>query len=346
VHSLGISGDLPTHGFITLVWFIFYGQKSEEMKNIITSQVVIAYTHCKHKAYLLLCTNKKGIPHGYISNLADEARKNREEYIRRIKLKTSEILSYSSERFKLGNSIIVGAHLEFDDLTAYSDVLTKIEETSSTNQTNYTPTLVVGTHKISKAQRLQLAFIGYVLSKCQNKKPASGKIIGVGNKAHTIKLNNLYNEIEVVINKLRTWTSSQKPESPPVILNKHCLSCPFQQKCETEAKEHDHLSLLRGMTEREITVQNKKGIFTVNQFSYTYRPRKRKKNKGKHNPKYHHSLKALAIRDHKIYIVQKPKVPLSETLIFLDVEGIPDRSFYYLKCRYRQRCQTNFGIRY
>ena len=297
---------------------------------MITSQVVIAYTQCKLKAYLLLCTNKKGIPHEYISSLADEARKNREEYIRRIKLTTSEVFSYPSERFKRGNSIIVGAHLEFDDLRAYSDVLTRLEETSSTNQPSYTPTLVVGTHNISKAQRLQLAFIGYVLSKCQNEKPASATIVGGGNKTHRIKLDNLYNEIEVVLNKLRTWTSSQKPESPPVILNKHCLSCPFQQECETGAKEHDHLSLLRGMTEREIKFQNKKGIFTVNQFSYTYRPRKRKKTKEKHYSKYHHSLKALAIRDHKIYIVQKPKVPLSGTLIFLDVEGIPDQSFYYL----------------
>ena len=38
----------------------------------------------------------------------------------------------------------------------------------------------------------------------------------------------------------------------------------------------------------------------------------------------------MAIRDDKIYVVEKPKVPWSGTLIFLDVEGVPDQDFYYL----------------
>jgi predicted RecB family nuclease len=55
-----------------------------------------------------------------------------------------------------------------------------------------------------------------------------------------------------------------------------------------------------------------------------------RKGKDSQPPKYSHSLKALAIRDDKIYVVEKPKVPWSGTLIFLDVEGVPDQDFYYL----------------
>ncbi|MEW6736498.1 MAG: TM0106 family RecB-like putative nuclease [Acidobacteriota bacterium] len=38
----------------------------------------------------------------------------------------------------------------------------------------------------------------------------------------------------------------------------------------------------------------------------------------------------MAIRNNQIYLVHKPEIKLSETLIFLDVEGIPDQNFYYL----------------
>ncbi|MBW4458036.1 MAG: TM0106 family RecB-like putative nuclease, partial [Nostoc indistinguendum CM1-VF10] len=39
---------------------------------------------------------------------------------------------------------------------------------------------------------------------------------------------------------------------------------------------------------------------------------------------------APAIRDNKIYVAKSPEISLSNNLIFLDVEGIPDQEFYYL----------------
>lgn len=46
--------------------------------------------------------------------------------------------------------------------------------------------------------------------------------------------------------------------------------------------------------------------------------------------KYHHSLKALAIREKKIHIVGNPELKIEGTPVYLDVEGLPDRGFYYL----------------
>jgi len=132
------------------------------------------------------------------------------------------------------------------------------------------------------------------------------------------------------VRKLRDWTAAQEPESPPVLLNRHCPLCPFHKECAAKAKEQDHVSLLKSMREKEMTAQNKKGIFTMTQLSYTYRPRRRRIGKDHQPPKYSHSLKALAIRDDKIYVVAKPHVPQSGTRIFLDVEGVPDQDFYYL----------------
>jgi predicted RecB family nuclease len=46
--------------------------------------------------------------------------------------------------------------------------------------------------------------------------------------------------------------------------------------------------------------------------------------------KYSHALKALAIREHKIYIAGKPNLNINGNLVFLDVEGNSSSDFYYL----------------
>ena len=46
--------------------------------------------------------------------------------------------------------------------------------------------------------------------------------------------------------------------------------------------------------------------------------------------KFHHSLRALAIRENKIHAVDLPDPKLDGTPVYLDVEGLPDRDFYYL----------------
>ena len=46
--------------------------------------------------------------------------------------------------------------------------------------------------------------------------------------------------------------------------------------------------------------------------------------------KYYHSLKALAFREKKIHIVGRPELKNESTPVYLDVEGLPDRDFYYL----------------
>src|SRR5207302_11037596 len=73
-----------------------------------------------------------------------------------------------------------------------------------------------------------------------------------------------------------------------------------------------------------------KGIFTITQLSYTFRPRRRPDRMRDKREKYHHSLKALAIRENKIHIVGNPELKIEGTPVYLDVEGLPDRDFYYL----------------
>lgn len=84
------------------------------------------------------------------------------------------------------------------------------------------------------------------------------------------------------------------------------------------------------MSEKERKKFISKGIFTVTQLSYTFRPRRRPKRLRDKHEKYHHSLKALAIREKKIHIVGSPAIKIEGTPVYLDVEGLPDIDFYYL----------------
>jgi predicted RecB family nuclease len=68
----------------------------------------------------------------------------------------------------------------------------------------------------------------------------------------------------------------------------------------------------------------------VTQLSYTFRPRRQPKRLHAKQEKYHHSLKALAIRENKIHIIGSPELMIEGTPTYLDVEGLPDSEFYYL----------------
>src|SRR4029453_8467343 len=90
--------------------------------------------------------------------------------------------------------------------------------------------------------------------------------------------------------------SGRFPSAPnfrtALILNRHCAECEFQARCRQKALEKDDLSLLGGMKEDERKEYNSRGIFTVTQLSYTFRPRRRPKKMRHKKEKYHHSLKA------------------------------------------------------
>ena len=111
-------------------------------------------------------------------------------------------------------------------------------------------------------------------------------------------------------------------------LTKHCKICEYSSYCYSKAIELDHLSLINKMTSKKIKHYENKGIFTVTQLSYLYRPRK--KRKGKETITHNIELQALAIRTNKIYVKQITEFKHNQVEIFIDIEGVPEYDFYYL----------------
>jgi predicted RecB family nuclease len=184
-------------------------------------------------------------------------------------------------------------------------------------------------NKLSKTDRLLVAFDAVGLSVALNCEVTHGKIVHGSNYAQLkIKTLDLMRDVRKIDGKIRALVTHSLP--PELILNRHCIECDFQSICRQKAIEKDDLSLLGGMTEKERKKLNSKGIFTITQLSYTFRPRRRSKKMLDKNEKYHHSLKALAIRENKIHIVGELELKVDGTPVYLDVEGIPDMDFYYL----------------
>src|SRR3954454_24947140 len=84
------------------------------------------------------------------------------------------------------------------------------------------------------------------------------------------------------------------------------------------------------MTQEEVLAQRKVGITSVIQSACTFRPKSIGLRRSKPLKRHLHALQALAVRDKKVYVVRAPEIPAKIPRVYLDVEGIPDRYFYYL----------------
>lgn len=301
------------------------------MPPTITSEVVVAYAQCPRKAYLLLCSPEQGEPHEYIRILEQQRRENHARYLDRLQHKHAEVHPYTVENLRNGSAVLLNACLQSDGLAAMCDVLTRVEEPSTGGQHWYEPTMCVGTYSISTEQKLAIAFTGYVLGRLQPAPPMAGRLIAMDGTSHTVTLDKSATDLMPLLEPLQAWTTGASPEPPPIVLNKHCPLCPFQSACHAQAEQEDNLTLLNGVTARVKRQYEKKGIFTVNQLSYLFKPRKRKKRSRKLPPVTHKlELQALAIRENTIYLQELPPVSRQPVELFLDMEGVPDRGLYYL----------------
>ncbi len=193
----------------------------------------------------------------------------------------------------------------------------------------FIPTRLIVTNKLTRDDKLLLAFDAAVLSESLGREVYRGKIIhGDNHFARSVQTTQSLGEVRRILPKITVLLTSETP--PDLVLNKHCAECEFQKRCRQKATEEDDLSLLAGISADERSRNRSKGIFSVKQLSYTFRPRrapKRAKNPGR--PRYS-ALHALAIRENTVFVHGSPTLPNFKTKVYLDIEGVPDSDSYYL----------------
>jgi predicted RecB family nuclease len=109
----------------------------------------------------------------------------------------------------------------------------------------------------------------------------------------------------------------------------HCNVCPFKDHCYQQLVQKDCISLLPAMSKTTVEKYQAKGIHTVVQLSHLFKMR-RKRRLPNVVGKFLYELKALAIREKKTYVLKSPALAHGEISIYIDFEGLPDKTFIYL----------------
>src|SRR5262245_6206097 len=225
--------------------------------------------------------------------------------------------------------IAVDVRLQINELESQLHAVERIVSEGRGSTVQFIPYRFEFANKLTRQHKLLIAFDTLLLSEAVGRPVTLGKIIH-GDSRATLKVNTpaLVSEVRRRVKNITVLLAGNSP--PQLVLNRHCSQCEFQARCRRQAIEKDELSLLSGMSEKERKKLHAMGIFTVTQLSYTFRPRRRRPEARGKQERHHHSLRALAIRNNKIHAVGIPDLELKGTPVFLDVEGLHDRDFYYL----------------
>jgi predicted RecB family nuclease len=300
------------------------------MRHKINSELIEAFSLCPRKAFLLMtgATASPG-PHDYEVVIREQAETNCQAHCARLP-EGGEVVPFGGlSEMAAGREIVAAADLTADGLHAHYDFLKKVNESSRLGRFSYESVKVIGTRRASRPDTLGLAYEGLVLGEVQGRQPSSGMLVLLGDRRAKVKLVGKYKEVRRIVDVLRAWAGNPAGDGPPVLLNKHCPNCPFRDACLQQAEREDNLSLLDRMTPKLMRKYHEKGIFTVKQLSYLFKPRRSRK-KAKRQVRHSLELQALAIRTGKVHVEHLPELPRSPIELFLDFEGVPDCDSYYL----------------
>jgi predicted RecB family nuclease len=299
---------------------------------MITDEVIENFVICKYKSYLKL-KGTTGEISDYESMITNNLTQYKIAYLKNIKeIYQTENLTFDypfdpKEKLK-NNSIIINPKFQSEKYKITFDALELLLNKKDANKTEIVPVLIFPHDTISKYEKLIGTMKVLIIMKDAEVEIEKIKLVyGAELKSLKYSIRGFVNE---ALRLLKELSSEHVLEEPMLYKKNHCKICEFRNICHKKLVENDSLGLLSRMDDAEITRQNKRGIFTVNQLSYTFKPRKRSKRfLSKHAP-YSFSLQALAIREQKVYVFETIKIPKIRTQVFIDMEGSSEGKNIYL----------------
>lgn len=284
----------------------------------ISDEIFKSFLLCPHKAFLL-SRGESGIKSEYEAALSAKKEKYCAEAVRALDIAEASFINVQSAVVEK-KGIYYRTNIESSGMSS-ACVVESVKGESSLGAFHFVPVIFSADKKLPREGRMELAYDGLVLESLQTRRPEFGWLIhGNKFKATRLRIGDQIAKARKVVDSIKKHGSN----SPRIMLNRHCHVCEFASACRAKAIEKDDLSLLVGISPKEIEAQNKKGIFTVTQYSYTFRPRKKFRKAPPLN------LRALALREQKIHLYGTPALPTASVQVYLDVEGDPERNCYYL----------------
>jgi predicted RecB family nuclease len=291
---------------------------------MITNRIVEHYLACRRKAHLAL-SGASSAPHEYelfTSELQDERRPMAgSALLHHCGLDTSpRIPIVTREQLKMGHAVILDCSIEQDQFLLHLDALFRNAGPSLLGSFHYVPVMFILGNTVRDEHKLILAAEAVLLSRIQDTKPAFGLyVLGQTHRVVRTRLATRHERADRLLSEMERLAVGNA--DPGLRLNRHCDVCEFRDRCSAEAEKNDDLSRLRGMSDTEVTKLNAKGIFTVTQLSYTFRPPKKHNSRGARARKRQFPLQALAIREGKLFMLDSPDLPKAAVHVYLDFEG-------------------------
>jgi predicted RecB family nuclease len=290
---------------------------------VINDLLIDAFISCSHKSFLL----KNSIAEDVLDDFSLLESQLKEEYKKRfieVQLKNHPFTYFNNTNlFKIQSQkreeYLVDIYYSDSDYHLLFPIARKtIKE--------LTPIYISINENVSKEDKIK-AIIKALIFNSRNHKIKIKEVHFI--KSETTKIGKVKvtscPQFQKTIAELTELNSSGKSTTKPFWIP-HCQVCRFQKVCRKELEEKGDISLISGLRPKEITSKNSKGIYSITQLSYLFTPQKKLYSKKKFIPE----LKALAIREHKTYVIKAPAFNNILTEIFFDIEGIPDSKYFYL----------------
>lgn len=289
----------------------------------VNNEILYGFVFCQFKAFLK-SKRQKGIISEYQTLYNQLKQKQKRRFEQNLSENGSQIFTESTF-----DNIILKEGVSLDLTFKVSNLNLIFDGIEFTGTYNIIPIFVTPFEKVTKYDKQFILLQSYYIQKECNIKIEYVKVIyGKHLNKRKFKLSALTLSIKKLIGALNAIAIDSA--EPSLILNNHCAVCEYRAYCMKKAKADDNLSLLDRATTKIIEKYKKKGIFTVQQLSYLYRPRRRRKQKLKPIISHNVEIQALAIRTDKTLVQLLPELTRQPIEIFLDVEGNPDHDTYYL----------------
>jgi predicted RecB family nuclease len=299
---------------------------------MITEQSFLSFLNCRRKAYLQTAGSPGEQPHIERVQLELDTiyrRRALEAFLAVWPPSDVVVDPPSWAAIRGAPRIIVNVIVGDNELQAQLHAAEQIAAKGGGGAATYAPVFFLRANQLTRCDKMLLAFQALALASSQGAVPPVAKLIhGDGRKVIKVKVEPLLAEVRRLLGEIRAALAA--PAAPRVTLNSHCSVCEFRAACRQAAEASDDLSLLRGLSRKEVEKHRQRGITTVHQFSHTYQPGRRGKRRAGRARKHDHALQALAIREKKVYVFDSPTIPRGGVAVYLDIEGLPDRGFDYL----------------
>jgi predicted RecB family nuclease len=299
----------------------------------VTREVLDSYLRCKTKGFLTL-TGRDGIKSDYDRWRIETEERQRVGATANLLLRyrgyqVADGVNLHASRLRAGvDDLILHGRFENALISMNIDALVKAEPLETPGQGHYIPVLFHDGAVLSPEKAL-IELFALLVSELQESVPDVGLVCRSQGKPTTLRFTPGLAAARKLLADISKLHQGLQP--PMLVLNTHCQICEYREHCHKQAVEDDNLSLISGMNEVQIQRLNRKGIFTKNQLSYTFRLRRKPKRAKISSPTHHFPLRALALRETKVFVHGSLTVTYpAGTRIYLDIEGTPQSHSYYL----------------